>query len=118
MDWTSKIDMAKRLIESKGVAMHLETATHGAYNATNDSYASTIATYDIMAVITNPTKRNDSGEVSKSDKVRLLIPSDGIPASLADLDYRIVYGSVIWRPEITVSIKPGGEPIIFIIDML
>jgi hypothetical protein len=117
MDWSAKIATAKRMIESKGAAMKLETTTHGAYNATTDSISATVATYDIVALISNPTRRNDAGEFSKSDRVRLLVPSDGIPASLAELDFRIVYGATIWHPETTIPLMPGGTPILFTIDM-
>jgi len=117
MDYTRQVNSAKKNIDKYGVDMLLEITTNGAYNGTLDSFAATVATYDIKAVISNPTVQNDEGEYGKSDRVRLLVSPDGLPASLSELDFRIVYGSTIWKPAKIVPLKPGGTAILFTIDM-
>lgn len=117
MDWSSKIDEAKRQLDKFGVAMSLVTITGGSYSATSDTISSTLATYNIMGVITNPTVQRGNGEWGKSDRVRLLVAAKGLPNNLDALEYNVVYGSNVWRPEKTIIVNPGGSPILFIIDM-
>lgn len=117
MDWTNKVDSAKRQIDKYGAAMYLVTSIGGSYSATADSISSTTTTYSILAVITNPTVQRGNGEWGKSDRVRLLVAAKGLPTNLDELEYKVVYGATVWNPEVTASIKPGGVPILFIIDM-
>lgn len=117
MDWANKVDFAKRQIDKYGIAMSLVTSIGGTYSATADSISSTLTTYPITAVIINPTIQRSTGEWGKSDRVRLLIAAKGLPTNLPDLEYKVVYGSITWKPEMTVALKPGGSPILFTIDM-
>ena len=117
MDWTTKIDIAKRMIDKYGVAMSIIVSIGSSYNATSDSIAATLATYSVIALVKNPTVQRENGEFGKSDKTRLLIAAKGLPSNLEELDYHVVYGTMVWHPDITTALKPGGTPILFTVDM-
>jgi hypothetical protein len=92
MDWSNKIDSAKRQIDKYGAAMYLVTSVGGSYSATADTIASaTVTTYSILAVITNPTVQRGNGEWGKSDRVRLLVAAKGLPIGLDELEYKVIY---------------------------
>lgn len=116
MDYSSKVDAAKRMIESKGAAATVVALRDGSYSATSDSISATAASYSAIIVLSNPTMENDAGEFSKSDKVRLIIAASGMP-TLDKINYKVVCGSDEWYPEKTVAVKPGGTPIIYLADM-
>lgn len=117
MDWTEDIDFAKEMLDEYGKAMSVITSVSGAYNGTNDSFSTTLATYSVVALMKNPTIQRENGEFAKSDRTRLLIAAKGLPTNLDELDYHIVCGSKVWHPDTTVALKPGGDPILFIVDL-
>jgi hypothetical protein len=119
MDWNYIKSIVVGQLKQNGVAVDIVVTTSAtAYNATTDSYTETLATYeDVMVVFKNPTMQNEAGVFSKSDRLQMLIPATGMPASLDQLPYKIISGSTAWLPEKTVAIKPGGIPVLFIADL-
>lgn len=116
MDWSSNIAMAKRMLADKGAAMTIVRVGQGTYNATTDSIGATLASYETIGVLTNPMVRNEDGEYSRSDSLRLLLTPDGLP-TLDQIGYKIVCGSDVWFPKSTRAVKPGGTVIIYIVDV-
>jgi len=116
MDWSNNIAEAKRMLAAKGAAMTVVRVGQGTYNATSDSIGATLASYATVGVLTNPVVRNEDGEYSRSDSVRLLLTADGLP-TLDQIGYKVVCGSDTWFPKSTRAVKPGGVAIIFIVDL-
>jgi hypothetical protein len=116
MDWSGKQATAKKLIDKFGVAMQVIYTTPSAYNATTDSVTSTIVTYDTIGVILNPTMVSPQGVYSKSDRVRLLLNGSALPA-LDAIEFYVLYGTTTWKPDTVAVVKPGGDAILYAVDM-
>ncbi len=117
MDYIDDIDAAKEMIDESGATMSLVTMIPGTYTATSDTLSSTLTTYPIIAVMTSPKRQTESGEWGRSNRTRLLIAAKGLPSNLNELNFKVLKGTKIWNPEVTTVVKPGGQPILFIVDM-
>lgn len=122
-DYTSLVKTAKGLLDKFGTAMQVIQNTHGAYNGTNDTYSSTVVTYDTIGVITNPelssTRKStlaSAGEYSKADRVRVLLNGLDLPI-LDNIDFKVIYGTMIWFPDKILTVRPGGVAVLYLIDM-
>ena len=116
MDWTPKQNLAKKLINKFGASMSLITAVPSAYDATTDSMTATLTTYEVKAVIINPTMVSPQGIYGKSDKTRLLLQGKDLP-DLSSIDFKIDYDGIVLIPETITAIKPGGTTIMYAIDV-
>jgi len=117
MDWNRIKGNVKKQLGKNGISVSVVTEITGSYNVTADTVTSTIATYDdIKVVLKNPTMQDDSGVFGKSDRLQMLIPSSGLP-TLDEISYKVISGTTIWFPSKTISIKPGGIPVLYIADL-
>jgi hypothetical protein len=121
LDYGKLQKVAQKLIKSSGVAVQLVVATPATYNVENDTYNSTLATYDVKGVMINPTMQNEVGMFSKSENVRWLLSSMDINGAalptLAKVDFKIVFESEEYHPTKTVPIRPGGTILVYLIDV-
>ena len=116
MDWTPKQKLAKRLIDKFGTSMDVVTTIPTGYAASTDTLTATIATYDVNGVIINPTMVSQAGVYGKSDQKRVIIQGVDLP-DLESIDFKIIYGALTLVPERTISVKPGGTAIIYLVDV-
>ena len=116
MDWEIKAESAKRMLDKYGASMSVLRSIPSSYSATADSYSSATSTFTTIGVITNPVVQVSPGEYSRSNSLRLILAASGLP-TLDTIKYKIVCGSETWFPEKTRAVKPGGIPVIYLIDL-
>ena len=115
-DYTSLVKTAKGLLDKFGTAMQVIQNTHGTYNGTNDSYSSTATTFDTIGVKVNPRMVTPEGVWGKSDRIRLLLNGSALP-TLDQIDFHVIIGSAILKPETVAVVAPGITPILYMVDM-
>jgi hypothetical protein len=116
MDWSGKQATAKKLLDKFGISIQVIVNTPSAYVATTDTVTTTVATYDTIAVITNPTMIGPEGVRGRSDQMRLLINGTDVP-NLEEADFYVILDSVQIQPDKVSTVKPGGDIILYMIDM-
>ncbi len=113
MNWTDKINQAKKMIDKYGASMRIMISTLSTYSATSDSYTASTTGYPIKGIFTDLIKKDDNGFVTKIKNGAILFSADTLPRLDDTVKMIITFGSKIYVSKQVDALQPGGQAILY-----
>jgi hypothetical protein len=117
MDYSSKQEKALEMISKYGAALSVVVLTKSSYNATSDAWTASTATYSTLGLITEFAERDINGTTIQAGDRKVILPAKDLPALDELDDFSIVYGAIVWDPVNVAVLSPGGEPILYTVQV-